>query len=200
VSGCRGRGFRGAPFFEGDALLKEVFMARKKAENPLSGKTLQWMFEEGSMAGTTFEHHFYADGTVAYRTVDDSKEKGAAGKGDEDRPKYKAFEMSDNVVVASYLGEQGYALTVALNFDDGRVVGFASNDKEWFPCEGTFEEATEGQKKAVVTDATGTTGTGGGSTIAAACASSTSTWTRCGQITYPGTAIRGQRRRTWTGW
>ena len=114
---------------------------RAKDGDPLSGKTLRWTFEEGSMAGMTFEHHFYADGTVAYRTVDESKDGGDSEQPDaKDRPKYKAFEISDDVVIASYLGESGYALTVALNFEDGRVAGFASNNEEWFPCEGTFEE------------------------------------------------------------
>jgi hypothetical protein len=30
---------------------------------------------------------------------------------------------------------------VVLNFDDHRLVGFASNDKQWFPVKGSFEEA-----------------------------------------------------------
>jgi hypothetical protein len=109
------------------------------AGKPLSGRTLRWRFDEGTMAGTTFEHHFYADGTVAYRVVDDSND-GRRDTQDGERPKYGAFGIADNVVVVSYLGERGYTLTVALNFATGRVVGFASNDKQWFPCEGTFEE------------------------------------------------------------
>jgi len=136
----------------GGALQEDRLVARTKNtknENPLSGKTLRWCFEDGPTAGMTFEHHFYADGTVAYRTVDDSDDGGGGkegkkeGKKEGERPRYKAFEIADDVVVASYLGGQGYALTVALNFADGRVVGFASNDKEWFPCEGTFEEMEE---------------------------------------------------------
>ena len=115
-----------------------------KQDNPLSGRTLRWTFEEGSMAGMTFEHHFYADGTVAYRTVDDAAEGKQSQKPDaEDRPKYKSLQIADDVVLASYLGESGYTLTVALNFADGRLAGFASNDEEWFPCEGTFEEVED---------------------------------------------------------
>lgn len=33
-----------------------------------------------------------------------------------------------------------YTLTVALNFETGRLYGFASNDKEWYPVSGTLEE------------------------------------------------------------
>ena len=119
-----------------------------KESNPLSGKTLRWTFSEGPTAGMTFEHHFYADGTVSYRTVDEENDDKKESKADSDRPKYKAFEIGDDVVVASYLGESGYALTVALDFAGDRLVGFASNEKEWFPCEGTFEEVEAQRAKA----------------------------------------------------
>jgi hypothetical protein len=39
----------------------------------------------------------------------------------------------------SYLSGSGYTLTVVLNFKDGGMVGFASNDKQWFPVKGTCE-------------------------------------------------------------
>jgi hypothetical protein len=129
------------------ALREDGLVVRTKDtndENRLSGRTLRWCFDQGPTAGTTFEHHFYADGTVVYRVVDGSDDDKQGKKMEEaERPKYKAFEIADDVVVASYLAGNGYALTVALNFADGRVVGFASNDKEWFPLEGTFEEVKE---------------------------------------------------------
>src|SRR5688500_1761099 len=95
--------------------------------NPLSAKTLRWSFEDGPMAGATFEHHFYADGTVSYRSVDDSDDAERADKSQakDDRPKYRAFDIGEDLVLASYLGDSGYALTVALNFADGHLVGFA---------------------------------------------------------------------------
>ena len=37
------------------------------------------------------------------------------------------------------LSGSGYTLTVVLNFGDHGLVGFASNDKEWYPLKGTFE-------------------------------------------------------------
>jgi hypothetical protein len=37
------------------------------------------------------------------------------------------------------LSDSGYTLTLALNFRTGRMVGFASNEKSWYPVKGTFE-------------------------------------------------------------
>ena len=42
-------------------------------------------------------------------------------------------------LAVSYLAASGYTLTVVLNFTDHRMVGFASNDKEWFVQQGSFE-------------------------------------------------------------
>ena len=44
-----------------------------KTENhvaSLSGKTIRWIFNDGPVAGTTFEHTFHEDGTVTWRGVD----------------------------------------------------------------------------------------------------------------------------------
>ena len=116
--------------------------------NPLSGKTIRWTFDDGPTRGMTFEHHFYADGTVAYRSVDEEDGEDDTGAPERDRSNYRAFTIAEDVVLASYLGESGYALTVALNFAEGRIVGFASNEKKWFPCEGRFEELEGEQSKA----------------------------------------------------
>ena len=37
------------------------------------------------------------------------------------------------------MGTSGYTLTVALNFSDNSIVGFASGAKEWYPVKGKFE-------------------------------------------------------------
>ena len=47
--------------------------------------------------------------------------------------------MSDHVFLISYLGASGYTLTVALNFINRRMVGFASNEEAWYRQQGTFE-------------------------------------------------------------
>ena len=49
------------------------------------------------------------------------------------------MEISDDVHAVSYLAKSGNTLTVVLNLADKTLVGFASNDKQWFPVKGTFE-------------------------------------------------------------
>ena len=49
------------------------------------------------------------------------------------------MQVSDDVHIVSYLAESGFTLTVALNFEDGQLYGFASNNDEWYPVSGTFE-------------------------------------------------------------
>ena len=109
-------------------------MPETTTSTSLSGRTLNWKFETGPTAGGTYEHTFEPDGSVSFRKLDDS------GKGKVTREKaYAAFEVSPDVQLVSYLAESGYTLTVALNFDTGRLYGFASNDKEWHAVSGTFE-------------------------------------------------------------
>jgi hypothetical protein len=104
----------------------------------LEGRTLLWKFEEGPTAGSTYEHTFESDGSVVFRKVE-----GGAAKGSGTRVKrYGAFEVAPDIDIVSYLAEDsGYTLTVALNFKNKRLYGFASNNKEWYPVSGTFEVA-----------------------------------------------------------
>ncbi len=118
-------------------------MLRDTKGDRLSGKTVRWSFSEGPTKGKTYEHRFHDDGTVEFRAVEGQK------SGEWTREKrYGTQEIANDVVVVSYLGGSGYTLTVALNFADGRMVGFASNDKEWYPVEGTFEEVVEEKARA----------------------------------------------------
>jgi hypothetical protein len=118
--------------------------------NRISGKTYRWSFLDGPTSGKTYEHTFSADGTVSYREIDESNEpaaqteSGNAAAGEQ--PKYAALEVTDDVVAVSYLAPSGFTLTAVLNFDDGRLVGFASNDEQWFPVRGTFEEVKSSPK------------------------------------------------------
>lgn len=103
--------------------------------SPLSGRVLRWKFEEGPTAGGTYEHTFNADGSVEFRKLDGAKE----GKPTRE-PRYGSFEVAPKVQVVSYLAkESGYTLTVAMNFETGKLYGFASNEKEWYPVSGTLE-------------------------------------------------------------
>jgi len=43
------------------------------------------------------------------------------------------------VAVSYQSPESGYTLTVVLNFNDHKMVGFASGASEWHPVKGTFK-------------------------------------------------------------
>ena len=101
----------------------------------LSGRTIRWTFEDGPTAGATYEHTFAPDGTVTFSKVGDSGKGGKPASG----KKYASFEVAPGVQLVSYLGDAGYTLTVAMNFDTGRLYGFASSEKEWHPLTGTME-------------------------------------------------------------
>ena len=99
----------------------------------LSGRTFRWTFEDGPTAGGTYEHTFDEDGSVSFRKLG-----GKEGEPTREK-KYASFEVAPEVQLVSYLAESGYTLTVAMNFDTGRIYGFASNDKEWHPVSGRLE-------------------------------------------------------------
>jgi hypothetical protein len=115
---------------------KEPTMPATSTSASLAGRTLRWKIEDGPTAGSEYEHTFERDGSVVFRKVE-----GGAAKGEGTREKkYASFEVAPEVQLVSYLAaESGYTLTVALNFETGRLYGFASNDKEWHPVSGTFE-------------------------------------------------------------
>jgi MoaF N-terminal domain len=100
----------------------------------LAGRRLKWTFDSGPTAGASFEHAFHPDGTVEFRKLEGGK-PGAAKR----EKRYAAFEVAPDVQLVSYLAESGYTLTVAMNLAAGRIYGFASNDKEWYPVSGTVE-------------------------------------------------------------
>lgn len=101
------------------------------------GHTVRWKWTEGPTAGTTYDHAFDKDGSVVFQEV-----KGGVAQGSGKRvKKYGSFEVAaPDVELVSYLeGENGWTLTVAMNYATGKMYGFASNEKQWFPVAGTFE-------------------------------------------------------------
>jgi hypothetical protein len=101
--------------------------------NPVAGKTLRFTFEDGPMAGRTFEHRFEESGAVRFRQA------GAAGEGTIVQ-KYEAATVAPDVCVVSYRSSSGYTLTVALNGRTKKLVAFSSNEKTHLMQIGKFEE------------------------------------------------------------
>jgi hypothetical protein len=118
--------------------------------DPVQGKTIRWTYEDGPMAGKSFEHVFGEDGNVTWRETDgnDRRTKPPSnGKQKAEEPasepsaKYEVASVNDDVCVVSYLSKSGYTLTSVLDFASGTVVSFASNEKELVPQRGMFEVA-----------------------------------------------------------
>ncbi|HJW12174.1 MAG TPA: hypothetical protein VJ598_10325 [Albitalea sp.] len=108
-------------------------MASATPLNVLTGKTIRWTFDDGPVAGKTFEHIFDKDGTISWRLVD------GATKGKPQRAATgTALSFGDSLAVVSYRSAEGYTLTVLLNFDDMRMVGFGSNSEVWTQQQGSF--------------------------------------------------------------
>lgn len=127
-----GRGHGGHHGDSGAAVATDVERSER-----IRGKTLRWTWTEGPVKDSTHEHVFNPDGTVTWTCI------GGPGKGHSATEKsYSAMRLTDNVHAVSYLSSTGWTLTVVLNFWDHRMVGFASNGKEWTPCRGTFDEIT----------------------------------------------------------
>jgi hypothetical protein len=101
-------------------------MTDREAGDPIRGRTIRLTWTEGPTQGKTHEHIFHEDGTVEW------------GK---ERVPYRALRAGEEVWAVSYLSASGYTLTVALNFRDRTMVGFASSEQNWHPLRGTFEVA-----------------------------------------------------------
>lgn len=117
--------------------------------DPVRGKTIRWTYDDGPMAGKTFEHNFGGDGVVTWREAGSDKGtkpptngKQKTGKpATEAKAKYEVAPINDDVCAVSYLSESGFTLTSVLDFASGTVVSFASNEKELVPQRGMFEVA-----------------------------------------------------------
>jgi hypothetical protein len=114
--------------------------------DPVRGKTIRWTYDDGPMAGISFEHTFGDDGVVTWREVGGPdkgrKPNGKTGKpATQARAKYEVAAINDDVCAVSYLSESGLTLTSVLDFTSGTVVSFASNEKELVPQRGMFEVA-----------------------------------------------------------
>ena len=119
--------------------------------DPVRGKTIRWTYEDGPMAGKSFEHFFGNDGTVTWREAgskdqgtkppSNGKQKTTGKPATEAKAKYEVAVINQDVCAVSYLSKSGFTLTSVLDFDSGTVVSFASNEKELVPQRGMFEVA-----------------------------------------------------------
>jgi hypothetical protein len=125
--------------------LKEALME----SDPVRGKTIRWTYDDGPMAGKTFEHTFGEDGTVTWRETDSRGTKKPPPNGQrktdkaspETKTRYEVAPINEEVFAFSYLARSGYTLTSVLDFGAGTVVSFASDEKELVVQRGTFEVA-----------------------------------------------------------
>jgi hypothetical protein len=105
------------------------------AADPIRGTTIRWSYDDGPMAGKSFEHVFSRDGTVTWREIggkggDTAKEPSA---------RYEVARVTADVYAVAYLADSGYTLTTILDFDEGTAVSFASNEKQLVVQRGSFE-------------------------------------------------------------
>jgi hypothetical protein len=49
----------------------------------------------------------------------------------------------EDVFLVSYLDGSGYSLSVAMNFKERRLQGFAATNTQWYPVQGRFEELSK---------------------------------------------------------
>jgi hypothetical protein len=105
----------------------------------IRGKTIRMTWRSGPTKGETHEHVFHQDGTVEYHPVGAAPGKKEATE----HPEYAAVKVADGIYAFSYLAPSGYTLTGVLNFQNKKIVGFASGSKEWYPVQGTFEVVNE---------------------------------------------------------
>jgi hypothetical protein len=106
--------------------------------DPIRGSTIRWTFNDGPMAGRTFEHRFDEDGSVTWCVLN-----GTQREDESKEVRYEIANVGDDVYAVSYLGSSGWTLTCVLDFRTDRIVAFASNEKSLIVQQGTFEADDE---------------------------------------------------------
>jgi hypothetical protein len=101
--------------------------------DPIKGKSLRWKYSDGPVKGRAFEHHFTDDGTVSWNEASDGQPSAGAkptGAGHDSSARYEVARLNDDVYVVSYLAGSGYTLTTVVDERTGKIISFASNEKE----------------------------------------------------------------------
>ena len=116
--------------------------------DPVRGKTIRWKYDDGPMAGKSFEHTFGTDGIVAWTEIDGRKDTTNSSTNGrpkterssaETKAKYQVAPINEDVYAVSYLSGSGFTLTSVLDFSAGTLVSFASNEKQLVLQRGTFD-------------------------------------------------------------
>ena len=103
----------------------------------LAGRSFRFTWTAGPKVSVTHEYVFHTDGTVSYAAIEpDRPPQYTTAK------QYGAFEVAEDTYLVSYL-DASYALTVALNFKEKRLQGFATSATQWYPVQGRFEELSK---------------------------------------------------------
>ena len=104
----------------------------------LAGRTFRFTWTAGPNVSVTHQYVFHTDGTVSHATIEsDRAPQYTTAK------QFGAFEVAPETYVVSYLDPTGYALTVAMNFKEKRLHGFATSATKWYPVQGRFEELSK---------------------------------------------------------
>ncbi len=121
------------PLVAGVGVHRQAGGQRRPSMDSLRGATIRWTFVEPPVAGMKFEHTFREDGTLVWRVLE-GPGKGAS----REEKRYATMKIADGVHVVSYLAASGHTLSVVVDFNTGRVVGFGSDNTEWHPLTGTL--------------------------------------------------------------
>jgi hypothetical protein len=100
--------------------------AREK--DPIHGSTMVFAFDDGPMAGKSFEHRFTDDGHVTF---------GPPGGNGTTVDGYQVSKIRDDVWLVTYKAQ--YVLTTVLDFATGTLTSVASNDKDVIVQHGRIE-------------------------------------------------------------
>jgi hypothetical protein len=104
----------------------------------LAGRSFRFTWTAGPKNAVTHEYIFQVDGSVSHATIEsDHAPQYTTAK------QYGAFELAPDIFLVSYLDVSGYALTVAMDFKEKRLHGFATKAAEWYPVQGRFEELSK---------------------------------------------------------
>ena len=101
------------------------------SNDPLRGKTLRFTFDDGPMAGATYDHAFGTDGTVTWTDASSGVKRTNTAPDPESTAPYEFERINADVYVVTYLSKAGYTLTSVVDSGTGKLVSIASNEKSF---------------------------------------------------------------------